>query len=351
MLNVTRELVDGIRAASPGAHAAWVLARARVAIVARHGGPEDADALLELFLEDPADYQRAGVLDAVMRRGTRGTARKLASACLVGGRLQEGVQEQVLHALGFLGYAEARDTLWQYAVGEIETSYDGQMGAALGLLSLSCDGLEREIESAVRACAGKNLFPEFLPILAHKVGNPELLPLLFDMGQTTASTDCNGGLVYGIALFGETGRPYFDRLLFDSHWETHGPGTGTGGWTYHGFRHLGGSVAEVARQLRACHSAMSYESWEYHVRVWLELVQYWFDDPLPPHCNVGYTPERAVDVCSGAFDRSSANGDDSLSGLVRDKGWVSRHEIYALRTRLEDRIMSEEASRAFAVSS
>lgn len=340
MLSVTRKLVDGLRAAPPGGHADWVLANARVAIVARRGGPEDADALLDLFLEAPTEYRRASVLDAVMRVGTRDTARRLAAGCLTGGRLRAGVQAEVLHALGFLGYTDVRDVLWNHATGG--TDYYEQKSAALGLLNLSCDGLEREIEASIRACAGKNLFPEFLPVLAHKIGNPELLPLLFDMGQTTASTDCNGGLVYGIALFGDAGRPYFDRLLFDPHWETYGAGTGTGGWAYHGFRHLGGSVAEMARQLRAWHPTVPYKSWEYRLRVWLGFVECWLHDPLPPRRNKSYAIERAADVCAAAFDWSSANGDDSLSGLACNDGWVPKHEVYALR----DRLAAEETQSA-----
>ena len=170
MLHTTRELIDSLRSAPPGAHAIWVQTNARTALVARHGGPEDADALLALFLEEPTDYRRAGVLDAVMRIGDRDTACKLASTCLAEGRLKEGVPEDVLHALGFLGYTEARDVLWHHAANG--TDYYRQKSAALGLLNLPGDGLEREIEAAIRTCAGKNLFPEFLPILASKVGNP-----------------------------------------------------------------------------------------------------------------------------------------------------------------------------------
>lgn len=344
MLSVTRELIDGIRAAPPGALSADVLARARVGVVARDGGLEDANALLDVFLEDPTDYQRACALDAVMRTGDRDTARRLAAACLAGETLKEGVQEAVLHALGFLGYAEVRDVLWRCARDTLD--YYRQKSAALGLLNLPCDGLEAGIEVAIRACAGKSLFPEFLPALASKVGNPELLPFLLDLGRTTASTDCNCGLVYGIALFGAAGRPYFDQLLFDSRWEAFQSATGTGWWACHGFRHLGGSLAALARQLREWYPTLPFKEWEYRVRVWLQLAECWLADPLPPFRADVYVREPAADVYRAAFDWSSADADDSLTGLLRgdslrDDGWVPQCMVSALRDRLEDRIAAE----------
>jgi hypothetical protein len=243
-----------------------------------------------------------------------------------------------LHALGFLGFVEARDALWTCARNDPD--YYAHRAASLGLLNLPCEGLEHEIEAAIRGCEGKNLFPEFLPLLAHKVNNPELLRTIFDVGRTTASTDCNGGIVYGVTLFGEAGRPYFDQLLFDPYWEASGSGTGTRWWAYHGFRHLGGSLARLALQIRASHAALPPETFEYRVRVWLALATCWLGEPLSPIRGEVYPHERAVDVFSAALDWSSANGDDSLSGLVRSGNSVVE-DTYALRQRLDDRVSAD----------
>jgi hypothetical protein len=338
MLKVTRELIDGIRSAPAGSFSAHTLAHARVAVVARYGGSEDADALLDLFLEAPAEYRRACVLDAVMRAGTGDTARRLASACLSGGRLKKGTQANVLHALGFLGFADARDALWAHA--QDGSDHSEQQAASLGLLNLSCAGLEREIEAAIRACVGKNLFPEFLPALACRTENPNLLQTIFDLGRTTASTDCNAGIVYGIALFGDAGSTHFDQLLFDPYWEAYGPGTGTQWWAYDGFRHLGGSLAALARQVRDRHGAVTLEAYEYGVTIWTALAKCWLADPPSPLRGEAYPAERAADVSRAAFDWSSANEDDSLTRW-RGARTADRPALYALRDRLDDRITAE----------
>ncbi|MBY0457255.1 MAG: hypothetical protein K2V38_07960 [Gemmataceae bacterium] len=346
MLTVTRELIDGLRSRRPGSSSAWVINHARTTFVARHGGLEDAEALLDVFLEDPTDYTHSRVLDAVMRLGNLDTARRLTSACLVGGELKPDVRADVLHVLGFLGFTEVRDVLWRYA-HELGGYYH-QQAAALGLQDLPCDGLETEIGAAIRACAGKNLFAEFLPVLAHKVGDPELLPLLFGMGET-ASTDCNAGLVYGIALFGESGRAYFDRLLFNPDWEAFCSATGTLWWAYHGFRHLGGSLVVLARQLREWRATLPREQWEYRARVWLELAECSLGDTPPPIRGELGPREAAADIYAAAFDWSSDGADDSLfSGVyhAQDRKWIPYHLPHALRDRLSDQIRAEVFAQA-----
>jgi hypothetical protein len=337
VLNATRELVDGIRAARPGSFSASALASARAAVVARYGGPEDADALLDLFLEDPTDARRAEVPTALMRIGTADTAARLMSACVAAGRLKEGVAESVLHALGFLGLAEARDVLWAHARG---SGWYEQRAAALGLLNLACDGLESDIEAAIRNCAGKNLFPEFLPVLAHKAGNPDLLGTIFELGRTIASTDCNGGIVYGVALYGERGRAHLDDILFDPNWEAFGGGTGTQVWASHAFRHLGGSLAELARRIRAGAETRTAAGPEYRLCVWLALAECWLDDRLSPLRNERYPDEPAADVSAAAFDWSSDHTDDSLTALARADAALAR-SARAIEVRLADRMTAE----------
>lgn len=320
MLTATRELIDGVRAARSGSLADGVLAAARTAVIARHGTPEDAHALLDLFLDAPTEYRRAVVLEAVMHVGDHAAARRLATDCLAGGRLKDEVQPEVLYALGFLGFAEVRQVLWDHSRA---ADYYVQKAAALGLLNLPCDGLEPEIEGAIRGCVGKSLFEEFLPALAAKTGNPELLDTIFDLGRTTASTDCNAGIVYGIALYGEAGRSRFEQLLFDPYWEAYGGGTGTQRWAYHGLRHLGGTLARLAGRARAL-------SDEHPVRVWAALVECWLGDVMSPLRGEVYPREAAADVYRAAFDGPG----DSLTRYPE-------LEVDTLRERMADRITAD----------
>jgi hypothetical protein len=278
------------------------------------------------------------VLDAIMRIGNRDTANRMVSTCLANGELKEGMPADVLHALGFLGYSEARDVLWAHAQN---ADFYTQRSATLGLLNLSCTGLERQIEAAIRSCVGESLFPEFLPALARQANNPDLLQTIFDLGRTTASTDCNGGIVYGIALYGEVGRAYFNQLLFDPSWEAHSSGTGTQVWAYHGFRHLCESLADLARQLRTQHAALQSEDWEYRLLIWLKLAEFWLGEWLSPIRDECYLAEQAVDVYSAAFDWSSEKEDDSLIGLLHSNHWGNRDALYAIRERLSDRITAD----------
>jgi hypothetical protein len=237
-----------------------------------------------------------------------------------------------------MGHAEVRDVLWAAAR---DGDYHQQKEAALGLLSLPCVGLEKEIEAAIRECVGRNIFPEFMPVLAHKTGNPKLLQVIFDLGRTTASTDCNGGIVYGIALFDEVGFPYFDQLLFDPQWEVYACGTGTVWWAYHGFRHLGGRLAEIASRLRTWHPTMPFDAWEYRVRTWLDLAVCGLEDPLPPVRGESYLREPAASIYSAAFEWSTPNNDNSLTGLTRPDGWLKPPKVRDFSVRLADRIAYE----------
>jgi hypothetical protein len=338
MLKLTALLIDEARSASPHGIAPAVVMGARVRLIAQHGGLEDADALLRFFLEAPTDYRRESVLEAVMRLGNLDTAQALATACLDGHHLKDGVCDDVLRALGYLGYEEARDVLWNCAQNG---SWTQHCEASLGLLNLSCVGLERDISDAIRACIGRNLFPEFLPILAHKTGDSDLPELLFGMGESTASSDCNGGLVYGIALYGEIGAPYFDRLIFSPQWEAWGPGTGTGAWTYEGYRHLNRRLVELALAIRRNHASVPFDQWECQLQTWVALADRFLSDPFPVVRGAPHPSESATDIYHAAFGWSSPDRDDSLIGLTQSDGWVSSERVRALAVRLADRLSYE----------
>lgn len=342
MLTITRQLIAEIRSRPRRVATALVTTSTRADFIAKHGSLEDAEVLLKLFLEYAEEYGAECLLEPIMRLGNLDTALSLAAACLNGNQLKEGVRAGVLHALGFLGFAEVRDVLWDYAQ---HGDWSQQLEASLGLLNLPCDGLEKEIAVAIRGCLGRNLFPEFLPILACKTGDPELPRLLFDLGQTVASTDCNGGLVFGLALYGELGSPYFDRVLLEPHWEAWGPGTGTGRWTYEGFRHLGRRISDLARVIRANHASMPFNRWEFQVRTWVALAECYLRNVLPVLRGVRYPHETAAEIHAAAFEWSSPDRDDSLTGLTLPDGWVPQDELHALAERFVAQIVVENAQR------
>lgn len=205
--------------------------------VVADGEAEDLAMLVERMLAAPDEL----VGQALMPLGDREVGEQLLRAFVVDGGLRDGVPEVVLHALGYLGVEEAEPALWTAArTGD----HYVHLAACLGLVDLPCVGRESAIADEIRACHGRNLFGEFWPALAGKVGDPGLVAPLFAAGAAT-STDCFGGVLLGLALLGE--RATFERILFDPWWEAVDGATGNLRWCGLAVRILRLSICELQR--------------------------------------------------------------------------------------------------------
>jgi hypothetical protein len=187
------------------------------------GTAADEAFLRPRFLADPA--ARLPLLPLLAALGTEETARDLAAACCPEGRLADGLPGRILLDLGRLGLQSARDMLWTYAR---EPWHETGKQACLGLLDLDCAGLEQDIEAAIRACSRqeRGLFPEYLPALAGKTGNPDLVSVLLELGRTSP-VDNRGGILIGLATLGAAGAAAFETVLADPTWEAADYPTGT----------------------------------------------------------------------------------------------------------------------------
>lgn len=320
-------------------------------VVRRFGGPDDREALLAAFLRDPDRCD--GLLWPLGALGDAETARRLHDRCIVGGALGEGMPSAVLHTLGLLGMEGIEEMLFDYArMAREGADWSAHVDAAYGLLSLPCTSILPGIRAEVEACYGRNLFPEYVPALAHKTGDPALLEGIFTLGATTASTDCNGGIVLGIALYGEAGLPYFHRVLADRHWEAWSTSTGTAGALFGGLQVLGMGVLGLFRHLQARMPDSPdplHDAW-----IVTEMVEMWMRAGGASIRGRPAPAERASEVHAALFDYSSQRTDPSLGDLVdaaaarpdqREEAaaWTRvRDRLHELRLRVELR-MDEEA--------
>jgi hypothetical protein len=279
-------------------------------VIRRYGTAADAEALLDAFLVAPAE--RGWLLPIVQKRGTAATAARLFAMCADGDRLREGTPEDVLHCLGYLGHEPAETLLWRYAT---EGDHYESQSACLGLLDLPCRGLE--VAAAIAAHEGKNLFPEFLPALAVKTGDPLWVPRLVRWGQDGASTDCNGGLLLGIAMLGA--RDDFLAVLRDPRWEADATATGSRTWAWAGTRVLGMGLEELQRELP--------------LEMRVALLECWFR-PIDLARAVEPT-ETARDLLATLFRWSTPDKDDSLRGLACEEFPDREHPIHDRLWELE----------------
>jgi hypothetical protein len=337
MLEITRELVGRHARGAGGEHDVWV--RAAVRVIRRAGGATDAAALLPVLLGDPA--AGSALLPVLACHGDLSTAEALL-----------GVHErnpEVLHAVGYLGLEAAAVILWDYAVhGE----WHAQCAAVLGLVHLRCDGID--VAAELRRHEGRGLFPELLPALAVKTGDLGWAQRLLDWGTTVASTDCNGGLLLGLALLGDAGREAFDLALWSPAWETWSGSTGTVRWALRGALAAGFGVADLRGRFDARVGAGTGP----HERTTAVLVltgvlDGWLDDQwsglraaVPPP----ETKERAYRLLfegDAALDRLAEDlvRDARVNGHTEVEpglpiGAVLR-QVYALRRRLDDAVRHE----------
>ncbi|GCD97002.1 hypothetical protein [Embleya hyalina] len=320
-----------------------------VDVVLRHGSRSDVEALLPVFVDDPA--ARANLVPIFARYGDIGVAERLLDVGVEAGRLRDDVPTEVLRAVGYLGCESAERILWEHVEGASSYSYHTSMDACLGLLHLSCRGLRTEIAEALERHAGSHLFPEFLPVLAGKTGDPSWLGRLVEWGETRASTDCNGGLILGIALHGDAGRAEFARLLWNPHWEAYGGGTGSDRWAYAGARALGlGMPRLYADLIAALNSDTDPERQRHCIATFTALLRHW-ENREWLGLRMAPEPDESGDaLCDLLFEWSSPHEDDSLIGLARrvldgdDDGLVA--ELYHLEALLRRNARHEMELRA-----
>ncbi|HET8841997.1 MAG TPA: hypothetical protein VFN35_11055, partial [Ktedonobacteraceae bacterium] len=153
ILPATRTLIDLARRDSIYSS----LADAYEATIARFGTREDAQALLEAFLEDPS--ARACMLPPIRVLGDGELAHELFLQSVHKGKLRDEMPEGVLLCLGYMGYVQAEPLLWQYVAqkGDFDNyNYDYVNTACLGLLHLPCLELKEAIVAEITAQFGKN---------------------------------------------------------------------------------------------------------------------------------------------------------------------------------------------------
>ncbi len=338
ILRITRELLGRL---ADGDEVASDERGAYVHVARRHGCVEDAAAWLDAFLAAPAS--RGWLLSVVQAHGTQAHAATLYAACVAerGGvpRLADDAPSEVLRVLGYLRYARAVPVLWAHATAP-STDHTGIRHACLGLLDVPCETLAPEIARELSKYEGENQFPELLPSLASKTGNPLWLPRLVRWGRDRASTDCNGGIMLGIAMFGAAGLPALLDVLWEPQWEAHAGATGSRYWAWLATRVHALPMRELYAHARATPPGPARQQ---ALRMIVALLEMWFE---PVELHAAHLPaETARDLMSLLFWWSTPHADDSLIAHARaafaDHDDPLHDRIYELERSLRQRMQHD----------
>lgn len=247
MVKTTAEIIEHLKR-DQQARDSTILA-SLVNSVLKCGDKSDADRLLPQFLSDPQDFHHALVLPVFKKFGDRHHARALFEACIGSGKFDPQTDAEILEVLGSLQFEPVKQLLVNYAF--VETDYYLSRHAVLGLLHFDCGELQDTITGEIEKCYGRNLFPEFVPALVCKLRDKTAtLEKLYELGNTTASTDCNAGIILGFALSGKEGEWYFRQALFDPAWELFSGATGSVYQAYRGLHFLGITFRELHQHLK-----------------------------------------------------------------------------------------------------
>ena len=332
---------------------------ALVEVVRRFGGAEDLAALLAAFLRDPARCEP--LLAPIQALGDAATAERLYDRCIAGGALGPEMPEGVLHALGWLGLPGVEEMLFEHARMAVPgMEWGAHVAAVHGLLNLPCASIAAAIGAEVRGYRGKNLFAEYVPALSYKTGDAALLEEIFELGATTASTDCNGGIILGVALYGEAGRPWFLRLMRDPAWEADSTGTGSAVALFDGLRCLGIGIGDLYREVRA--RLPESEHPRHDLLVLREMLRMWLARRPSPIRGCEGPAETAAEVHRALFAWSTPNTPDGLIELCgdvarrpseADYAWTWErlgHDLFMLERQLEERMVEDALAAELAAA-
>ncbi|HEX2908917.1 MAG TPA: hypothetical protein VHO69_18740 [Phototrophicaceae bacterium] len=329
MLNITPRLIQFVTQHPR----AWELHHTYATLIAQYGGLADALGLLPHLLKVDELTQECLLLP-IAAHGDTAVAQWLVEHCLAGVSPKPGITSEVLWALGFLGYEPAEALLIEHLTQDKTADYYSLQAVCLGLLHFSCAAYQDVIRREVEACYGQNLFKEFVPALAYKTGAPDLLDGIYELGRTTASTDCNGGIFLGIALYGA--RDLFKSVLWDEYWEAGGYGTGTDRWAFVGTQILGLTLAELYQET-------FQHNVDYRLDIFHRLLAARLHWPLSPLHFVSPPNETCADLWL-LLNRWSNPNQTQPDFLLRAEGELRdklAQDLAALRSSLERETLAE----------
>lgn len=303
--------------------------------ICKYGGAEDAKGLFKLFMDAPLEYNRLLLLQPIMKHGDIQLAEELYDSCFYQKDLREDMPYEVLHALGYLGYIKCTETLVSLLTGD---DWHLAKNACLGLLHLPCANYESQIKSIIDRSFGKSLFDEFVPALSYKISSSSIVPKLFEWGDRNASTDCNSGIILGIALFGSDYKYMIKNILWNQNWEAHGTGTGTRTWSYIAMQHVQLTFRELIQDIRKHQDAdISLNDLSYRLDVLAEMLECKLSYHDKPVRFTLTNNESITDIYSDLFDWRNEDQDDSVIGFISNK--LEEKELlnkyYHLRDKLE----------------
>ena len=219
---------------SPGT--TWTDRQQAIEVIVENGGREEIDYLIYHLTH--AIEPQGDVCEVILRMGTHEDGQHIWQWTKRQNWAQ--IPEQVFHLLGYLGVEECTKAIWTQARGS--DFHWRQREACFGLAHLTCDEIRDHIYKEIKKCLTKPLFQEYVPMLASKTGHQELAQEMLDAGSKLVSTDCNAGLVLGLALMGEVNR--FRQAVLDPNWESMDTGTGTIAATILAVQILGRSIID-----------------------------------------------------------------------------------------------------------
>lgn len=313
----------------------WLYAKT----IQKRGTHVDAALLLPLVLEAPERY--SAYLPVLEKHGSLATAEALMERCCPGGRLAASMPSRVLRTIGYLGFEPAERMLFEVAQDPL---HGPNMDACLGLLALPCRSIREALVVALEEHEGKLSFPEFLPVLAIKDTSSSWLERLVAWGNV-ASTDCNGGLIVGIAAHGAPARSAFEELLFSPTWQAGAAATGAAAWTYAGARMLGLTMQSVMTLLRArLRNATSLREKCVAFDALNALLAGWLGQPWHAIHGVTDPTESWLTVREVVFRDSADGTNDAAPDLARASLGADdarRVELEELRVEVETRVALE----------
>ncbi|OMG51525.1 hypothetical protein BK140_02450 [Paenibacillus macerans] len=264
-------------------------------------------------------------------------------------KIKPDMPSDILHVLGYMGYEKYTDYMVD-CIG-IDNWYLSK-DACLGLMHLPTRQLHEErIRNELEKVYSQPLFPEFLPALCFKFSGSDIVPRLLAWGDR-ASTDCNAGLLIGIAAYGESQRECIKQILWNPGWELYGIGTGSHWWAYVSMQMVKLCFHELISDIKRS-APLEHEKneWgedqqliEHKLLVLHDLLELKLGSPLSPLRFVHGAQEELPQLYTQLFEWSTEHQDDSLTGRISHYLGYNHplsDKYLQLSKRMEERIFHE----------